>query len=210
MQCIWLAAVDWPSAEMPALRGAERCFVPVQPAKVQMVSMFNNFYGSLVQAQNQLLAPLAPFGRKLQQTNPVSSLPGRSAMHACPLRGALRLKKSISKLSTLSERLCALVTCLHQAAVRLRCSTCVRSQGIHETEALTLSQLPAQFLRSQVVKGNAIGSIFYGVGFSTPGVVAEAFTGNDGTGTTGLFGRRLLQTADPYHLTSKVFIFSPF
>lgn len=49
------------------------------------------------------------------------------------------------------------------------------------------------------MKGNAIGSIFYGVGFSTPGVLAQAFTGNDGTTTTG---RRLLQ--DPYHLTSKV------
>ena len=49
------------------------------------------------------------------------------------------------------------------------------------------------------MKGNAIGSIFYGVGFSTPGVLAEAFTGNDGTTTAG---RRLLQ--DPYHLTSKV------
>ena len=31
------------------------------------------------------------------------------------------------------------------------------------------------------MKGNAIGSIFYGVGFSTPGVLAQAFTGNDGT-----------------------------
>ena len=49
------------------------------------------------------------------------------------------------------------------------------------------------------MKGNAIGSLFYGVGFSTPGVLAQAFTGNDGTTTAG---RRLLQ--DPYHLTSKV------
>ena len=65
---------------------------------------------------------------------------------------------------------------------------------------LARSALCAQLLRSQIVKGNAIGSIFYGVGFSTPGVLAEAFTGNDGTG----LGRRLLQTGDPYHLTAKV------
>ena len=54
-----------------------------------------------------------------------------------------------------------------------------------------------QLLRSNIVKDNAIGSIFYGVGFSTPGVLAEAFTGVDTKS-----GRRLLQ--DPYHLTSKV------
>lgn len=50
------------------------------------------------------------------------------------------------------------------------------------------------------MKDNAIGSIFYGVGFSTPGVLAEAFTGMDSTPQTT--GRRLLQ--DPYHLTAKV------
>ena len=63
---------------------------------------------------------------------------------------------------------------------------------------LTLPALCVQLLRSQIVKDNAIGSIFYGVGFSTPGVLAEAFTGIDAPTT----GRRLLQ--DPYHLTSKV------
>jgi len=62
---------------------------------------------------------------------------------------------------------------------------------------LTL-MLCVQILRNGVVKGNAIGSVFYGVGFSTPGTLGEAFTGNDGT-----TGRKLLQ--DPYHLTSKVF-----
>ena len=57
----------------------------VQPPKVQMISAFNNFFGSVVGVQNSLLAPLAPFGRKLQSydggivesvgntnTNPVS------------------------------------------------------------------------------------------------------------------------------------------
>ena len=39
----------------------------VQPAKVQMVSAFDNFFGSVVGIQNALLAPLAPFGRKLSQ-----------------------------------------------------------------------------------------------------------------------------------------------
>ena len=62
--------------------------------------------------------------------------------------------------------------------------------------------LCVQLLRNGVVKGNAIGSIFYGVGFSTPGVIGEAFTGNDGTTQ----GRRLQQTAtgNPYHATEKV------
>lgn len=67
---------------------------------------------------------------------------------------------------------------------------------MQSTLELTLI-LCVQILRNGVVKGNAIGSIFYGVGFSTPGVVGEAFTGNAVTP-----GRRLLQ--DPYHLTSKV------
>lgn len=40
---------------------------PAQPAKVQQVSAFNNFFGSVVGIQNALLAPLAPFGRKLSQ-----------------------------------------------------------------------------------------------------------------------------------------------
>ena len=40
---------------------------PVQPAKVAQVSAFNNFFGSVVGVQNALLAPLAPFGRKLSQ-----------------------------------------------------------------------------------------------------------------------------------------------
>ena len=60
---------------------------------------------------------------------------------------------------------------------------------------LTIALYRAQLVKSQIVKGNAIGSIFYGVGFATPGVIQEAFTGVPS-------GRRLLQ--DPYHLTSKV------
>lgn len=60
---------------------------------------------------------------------------------------------------------------------------------------LTIALHRAQLVKSQIVKGNAIGSLFYGVGFATPGVLQEAFTGQPS-------GRRLLQ--DPYHLTSKV------
>lgn len=60
---------------------------------------------------------------------------------------------------------------------------------------VTIALWRAQLVQSQIVKGNAIGSLFYGVGFATPGVVQEAFTGQPS-------GRRLLQ--DPYHLTSKV------
>jgi hypothetical protein len=60
---------------------------------------------------------------------------------------------------------------------------------------LTIAPCHAQLVQSQIVKGNAIGSLFYGVGFATPGVLKEAFTGQPS-------GRRLLQ--DPYHLTSKV------
>ena len=75
---------------------AEQAVWPVQPAKVQMVSAFDNFFGSVVGIQNALLAPLAPFGRKLQQgtpfidtvgntqTNPVSRSAPSAAWQTAP------------------------------------------------------------------------------------------------------------------------------
>ena len=73
--------------------------------------------------------------------------------------------------------------------------------------------LPAavQFLREQIVKGNALGSIFYGVGFSTPGIVNAAITGNDNyspgpPNSKTYHGRHLAQatTPDNFNLIPKV------
>ena len=72
-------------------------------------------------------------------------------------------------------------------------------------------RLAVQFLREQIVKGNALGSIFYGVGFSTPGIVNAAITGNDNyspgpPGSKTYHGRHLAQatTPDNFNLIPKV------
>lgn len=102
------------------------------PPKVQKTAQDNAFLGTLVAIQNNLDAPLAPFGRKMN-----------------------------SWLDPNSE-----------------------------------------FLREQIVKGNALGSIFYGVGFSTPGIVNAAITGNDNyspgpPGSKTYHGRHLAQATTP-------------
>ena len=81
----------------------------------------------------------------------------------------------------------------------------------HNKRRLTLLRLAVQFLREQIVKGNALGSIFYGVGFSTPGIVNAAITGNDNyspgpPGSKTYHGRHLAQatTPDNFNLIPKV------